>query len=71
MSGSPSAQCPVSTSRAATSRSWAAVTSVGSLSGPIRMASSGRVHEVRPGPSAATKEYGQPGMTCLLPLPRA
>jgi hypothetical protein len=46
------------------------VISVGSSSGPSRTASSGRVHEVRPGPSAATKEYGQPGMTCLLPLPR-
>ena len=71
MSGSPLLQCPASARRAATSRTWTAVTSVGSSSGPSRTASSGRVHEVRPGPSAATKEYGQPGMSCLFPFPRA
>jgi len=26
---------------------------------------------VRPGPSAATNEYGQPGISCAFPLPRA
>ncbi len=30
-----------------------------------------RVHEVRPGSSAATNEYGQPGIICAFPLPRA
>ncbi len=70
-SGSPSFQRPAAASRATTSRSCAAVTSVGSSSGPSRTASSGSVHDVRPGSSAATKEYGQPGIICLFPLPRA
>jgi hypothetical protein len=52
-------------------RSCAAVTSVASPAGPSRTASSGSVHEVRPGSSAAMTEYGQPGIICALPLPRA
>jgi transposase len=57
--------------RGMTSRIWAAVTSVASSAGPRRTASSGSVQEVRPGSSAATNEYGQPGIICALPLPRA
>ena len=49
MSGSPSRQCPAAMSRATTSRTWAAVTSVASSAGPSRTASSGSVHDVRPG----------------------
>ena len=30
-----------------------------------------QVHEVRPGSSAATSEYGQPGIICAFPFPRA
>ena len=71
MSGSPSFHRPAAMSRAVTPRSCAAVTSVGSSSGPSRTASSGSVHDVRPGSSAATKEYGQPGIISLFPLPRA
>ena len=33
-------------------------------------ASSTAVQEVRPGSSAATTEYGQPGIICACPLPR-
>ena len=58
-------------SRATTSRTWTAVTSVASSAGPSRTASSGSVHDVRPGSSATTKEYGQPGISCAFPLPRA
>jgi hypothetical protein len=54
-----------------TSRSWVAVTSVASSAGPSRTASSGSVQEARPGSSAATQEYGQPGIICAFPLPRA
>ena len=71
MSGSPSRQCPAAMIRATTSRTWAAVTAVASSAGPSRTASSGSVHEVRPGSSAATTEYGQPGIICAFPLPRA
>ena len=39
--------------------------------GPSRTASSGRVQDVRPGLSAATNEYGQPGIICAFPFPRA
>jgi hypothetical protein len=46
------------------------VISVSSSAGPSRTASSTAVQEVRPGSSAATKEYGQPGIICALPLPR-
>ena len=70
MSGSPRCQCPACSSRPATSRSWPAVTSVASSSGPGRTASSGAVHEVAPGPSAATTEYGQPGIICPALRPR-
>ena len=70
MSGSPSRQAPAAASRRITSRSWAAVTSVRSSSRPSRTASSGAVHEVAPGPSAATKEYGQPGIICPALRPR-
>ena len=38
--------------------------------GPRRMASSTAVQEVRPGSSAATTEYGQPGIICACPFPR-
>ena len=51
-------------------RTWAAVTSVSSSSGPSRTASSTAVQLLRPGSSAATKEYGQPGIICAFPLPR-
>ena len=71
MSGSPSRQCPASMIRITTSRTWAAVTAVASSAGPSRTASSGSVHDVRPGSSAATTEYGQPGIICAFPLPRA
>ena len=71
MSGSPSRQCPASMIRITTSRTWAAVTAVASSAGPSRTASSGSVHEVRPGSSATTTEYGQPGIICAFPLPRA
>ena len=71
MSGSPSRQCPAAVSLATASRSWAAVTSVASSAGPRRTASSGSVHDVRPGSSATTQEYGQPGIICAFPLPRA
>ena len=53
-----------------TSRTWAAVTSVSSSSGPSRTASSTAVQEVRPGSSAAITEYGQPGIICACPFPR-
>jgi transposase len=55
-------------SRAMTSRSWAAVTSVASSAGPSWAASSGSVQEVRPGSSAATHEYGQPGIILGVPF---
>jgi len=71
MSGSPSCQCPAATRSCTTSRTWAAVTPVASSSGPSRTASSGLVHDVRPGSSAATSEYGQPGIICAFPRPRA
>ena len=71
MSGSPGFQCPAAMSRATTSRTWAAVTSVASSAGPSRTASSGSVHDVRPGSSAAIHEYGQPGIICAFPFPRA
>jgi len=70
MSGSPGRQAPAAASRPVTSRSWAAVTSVSSSSGPSRTASSGAVHELAPGPSAATNEYGQPGTCCPAWRPR-
>ena len=47
-----------------------AVTSVASSPGPRRTASSTAVQEVRPGSSAATTEYGQPGIICACPFPR-
>lgn len=50
-------------SRVTTSRSWVAVAAVASSAGPSRTASSMAVYEVRPGSSAATKEYGQPGIS--------
>jgi hypothetical protein len=56
MSGSPSRQCPAAMIRPATSRTCAAVTAVASSAGPSRTASSGSVHEVRPGSSAAITE---------------
>ncbi len=34
------------------------------------ISSSSRVHDVRPGSSAATSEYGQPGIICALLFPR-
>ena len=71
MSGSPSRQCPAWISRVTTSRIWAAVISVASSAGPSRTASSGSVHDVRPGSSATTSEYGQPGIICAFPFPRA
>ena len=71
MSGSPCFHCPAATSRAITSRTCAAVTSVASSAGPSRTASSGSVHDARPGSSATTHEYGQPGIICAFPLPRA
>jgi hypothetical protein len=70
MSGSPSFQAPAAASRPATSRSCAAVTSVASSSGPSRTASSGAVHDVAAGPSAATTEYGQPAIICPALRPR-
>ena len=69
MSGSPSCQCPAAMIRSMTPRTWAAVTAARSSSGPSRTASSSRVHDVRPGSSAATSEYGQPGMICALLFP--
>jgi hypothetical protein len=71
MSGSPSRQCPAPASRVTTSRTCAAVTPVSSSAGPRRTASSGAVQLVRPGSSAATTGYGQPGIICALPFPRA
>ena len=56
MSGSPGFQCPAAASRATTSLTCAAVTSVASSAGPSRTASSGSVHDVRPGSSATTQE---------------
>jgi hypothetical protein len=47
-----------------------AVTSVAPSPGPRRTASSTTVQEVRPGSSAATTEYGQPGIICACPFPR-
>ena len=70
MSPSPGRQCPAAASRRVTSRSCAAVTSVGSSSRPSRIASSGAVHEVAPGSSAATTEYGQPRIICPAWRPR-
>ena len=70
MSGSPSFQCPAAASRVTTSRTWAAVTAARSSSGRSRTASSGRVQDVRPRSSAATSEYGQPGIICALLFPR-
>lgn len=53
------------------SRSCRAVTVAVSSPGASRSASSGAVHELRPGSSAQTMEYGQPGtgMCWSLPLP--
>ena len=64
MAGSPSAAGPAAISRprplAAARRSPPGSSSPR----PSRTASSGTVHDDRPGPSAATNEYGQPGITC-------
>ena len=68
--GSPSAHCPAAASRANTSRSCAAVTAQSSSPGPSRTASSGSVQLDVPGPSAATNEYGHPGITCPAFFPR-
>ena len=70
ISGSPGSQCPAAIRRLTTSRSCAALTSHSSSPGPSRTASSGSVQLERPGPSAATKEYGQPGTDCPASLPR-
>ena len=70
MSRSLSFHCPAATSRSTTSRTWSAVTAVSSSPGPRRIASSSTVHEVRPVSSAATKQYGQPGMNCEALLAR-
>lgn len=51
--GSPGNCCPASRNRVSRPRIWAAVTSVGSSSGPERTTSSGPVHEERPPPRAA------------------
>ena len=69
MSGPPSFQCPAAMILVTTSRTCPAVTAVASSAGPSRTASSGRIHDVRPGSSAATSEYGQPGIICALPFP--
>ncbi len=69
--GSQSRQYTASMIRITTSRTLAAVTAVASPAGPGRTASSGSVHEVRPGSGAATNEYGQPGIICAFPLRRA
>jgi hypothetical protein len=68
MSGSPGRQCPASRSRSVTSRSWPAVTAVASSVGPSRTASSTAVQLLRPVCSAATIEYGQPGIIWAVPL---
>ena len=47
-----------------------AVTAARSSSGLSRTASSSRVQDVRPGSSAATSQYGQPGIICALFFPR-
>ena len=70
MPGSPSFQCPAAISRVTTSRSCAAVASVSSSPGPSLTASSGSAHDDTPGPSAATNEYGHPGIICAAFLPR-
>ena len=70
ISGSPSLQCLAVTSRPTTSRSWAAVTAVASSAAPSRTASSSAVQDVRPASSAATNEYGQPGMNWSAERPR-
>ena len=70
MSGSPGFQCPAAMSCVTISRTWAAVTEARSSSGPRRTASSGSAQDVRPGSSAATQEYGQPGIICALFFPR-
>ena len=70
MRGSPSFQCPAAASRSTTPRSCAAVTSASSSSGPRRTASSSSVHDPAPGCSAATNEYGHPGITCPAFFPR-
>ena len=70
MSGSPGRCRPAAISRPATSRSWAAVRSVASSSGPSRTASSSTAHDDAPGPSAATCEYGHPGIICPAFAPR-
>jgi hypothetical protein len=69
-SGSPGRHRPAAISRCATSRSWAAVTSAASSSGPIRTASSSTCHDDAPGPSADTSEYGHPGTICPALRPR-
>ena len=46
------------------------MTAISSSSGPSRTASSTAVQDVRPGSSAATTEYGQPGIICACPFPR-
>src|ERR1022692_1212686 len=71
MAGSPSLCWPASIRRVTTSRTWAAVTTVSSSAGPRRTASSTAVQDVRPGSSAAMTEYGQPGIICACPFPRA
>jgi len=53
----------------ATLWTWVAVTSVSSSTALSRTASSGAVHELRPGSKPATTEYGQPGIICALLCP--
>src|SRR4249920_1459083 len=71
MSGSLSRCRPATRSRSMSSRTWAAVTSVGSSLGPSRCASRIVVQLVRPVSSAATNEYGQPGIICAEPFATA
>ncbi len=53
-----------------TARTWTTVAAATSSPGPSRTASNTTVHELRPGSSAMTIEYGQPGTIWCLPSPR-
>lgn len=70
MSRSPACHWPASVSRSTSCRICAHVIAVTSAPGGNRTASNSAVHEVRPVSSAATNEYGQPGIIRCSSLPR-
>ena len=70
IAGSPGRPCPAPISRVMTSRTYAAVHHSLVVPGAQARRVRRRGPEVRPGSSATTTEYGQPGIICAWPLAR-